>query len=473
MNPMTIAMSVHADRLLPSEPSVRALAREIYTCVRDLPIISPHGHVPPRWLSEDIAFADPASLLITPDHYVTRLLHANGVGLADLGVGRGPLTESEARSAFRILCEHWPDFRGTPVRYWMMDVLVDIFKITVRPSLETADRIFDLIAEQLTRAEFRPRALFEQFKISFLATTDDPCDDLAAHDVLRDDAAFTGRVAPTFRPDSYLEAATPRWNGLVDQLGEVAGVDTGTLAGFTEAMEIRRRYFVDHGAVSADHAHLDPGTEVLGSADADRLYAAARAGQIDPDEGAALRRHLLCDQARMACADGLVMTLHPAVARNHHRPTHEAFGTDVGCDIPISVEWTRNLQPLLNRYGTHPNFHLVLFTIDEAGYSRELAPLAGFYPSVFVGVPWWFIDAPEAIGRFRSAVTETAGFGRTSGMIDDTRAFCSIPARHDMSRRLDAGYLAQLVARHRLDLDEAMSAAHDLVVTQPTRVFKL
>lgn len=167
------------------------------------------------------------------------------------------------------------------------------------------------------------------------------------------------------------------------------------------------------------------------------------------------------------------MTIHPGVRRNHHTDTFASYGPDVGCDIPIAVEYTDSLRPLLDAYGTHPNLHLVLFTIDETVYSRELAPLAGFYPSVYVGVPWWFIDAPEAIRRFRSAVTETAGFSRTSGFIDDTRAFCSIPARHDMSRRLDAGYLSELVTEHRLPEDEAYEAIHDLVVTNPRSVFKL
>lgn len=470
---MTPALTLHPDRLLPADPRMRDIARELYDGVRDLPIISPHGHVPPTWLSENIPFRDPTSLLITPDHYVTRLLHANGIVLADLGVGRDELDEGDARRAFRILCEHWPVFRGTPVRYWLIDELVDTFTVTVRPSAATADQIYDTIASCLSDPGFAPRALFDQFKISFLATTDDPCDDLAPQAALAADPSFTGRVAPTFRPDKYLEGGRADWNELVDRLADVAGVETSTLAGFTQAMENRRRYFVEHGAVSSDHAHLDPGTAVLSDAEADRIFTAARQGQASEGECTALRRHLLCDQARMACEDGLVMTIHPAVARNHHQASFEQFGPDIGCDIPIPVEWTENLRPLLNRYGTHPNFHLVLFTIDETVYSRELAPLAGFYPSVYVGVPWWFIDAPEAIQRFRSAVTETAGFGRTSGMIDDTRAFCSIPARHDMSRRLDAGYLARLVAEHRLEEDEAHETIRDLVVSQPAKVFKL
>jgi glucuronate isomerase len=186
-----------------------------------------------------------------------------------------------------------------------------------------------------------------------------------------------------------------------------------------------------------------------------------------------LRRHLLLEMARMSCDDGLVMTLHPGVRRGHHGPTTAAFGPDTGNDIPIRAEFTDALRPLLERYGTHPGFHLVVFTVDETVFSRELAPLAGFYPTLYVGVPWWFLDAPEAIRRFRAAVTETAGFSRTSGFVDDTRAFCSIPARHDMSRRIDAGWLSQLVAEHRLDEDEAADTALDLVSGRPREVFKL
>ncbi|MBK5247991.1 MAG: glucuronate isomerase [Actinomycetales bacterium] len=468
-----VALDLHPDRLLPAEPGQRAIARRLYDTVRDLPIISPHGHVPPRWLAEDIPFTDPTSLLITPDHYINRMLHAHGAPLSDLGVGRGPLSEADARKAFRLLCEHWSAYRGTPVRYWLEDELVSIFGVDVRPSVESADHIYDTIAARIASPEFRPRALFHEFKIDTLATTDDPCDDLSAHRQLREDPTWDGRVIPTFRPDKYLEPALPTWNADLDRLADVSGVDTGDLAGFIAALEDRRRYFTENGAVSSDHSHTDARTDILPESEAARIFAAARSGEVSVDEATALRRHLVSEMARMACDDGLVMTLHPAVRRNHHTATHEKYGADVGCDIPISVEFTDALRPLLNAYGTHPNFQLVLFTIDETVYSREIAPLAGFYPSVYAGVPWWFIDAPEAIRRFRGAITESAGFSRTSGFIDDTRAFCSIPARHDMSRRLDAGFLSQLVAEHRLPEDEAVEAIGDLVATNPRKAFKL
>ncbi|MGC0251665.1 glucuronate isomerase [Pseudactinotalea sp. Z1748] len=467
------AMELHPDRLLPADAGVRKIARELYESVADAPIISPHGHVPPQWLSQDIPFSDPTSLLITPDHYINRLLHARGVSLADLGVGRGPLSEQDARAAFRAFCSHWSAYRGTPVRYWLEEELVGIFGVSQRPSAETADAIYDQIAAKLATAAFRPRALFDTFNISVLATTDDPCDDLSAHRALADDPGFTGRVIPTFRPDKYLDPSLATWNDSIDALARASGIDTGDYAGYIEALENRRAYFKAHGAVSSDHGHLDAGTAILPGSEVSRIYAAARTGQVSDEDARAFRWHMTSEMARMACDDGLVMTLHPGVRRNHHTPTFETYGPDVGCDIPIAMEFTDSLRPLLNAYGTHPNLNLVLFTIDETVYSRELAPLAGFYPSVYVGVPWWFIDAPEAIQRFRSAVTETVGFSRISGFIDDTRAFCSIPARHDMSRRLDAGYLAGLVAQHRLALDEAHETITEMVVDNPTRIFKL
>ena len=344
---------------------------------------------------------------------------------------------------------------------------------TTRPSAATADTIYDQVAETLCRPVFRPRALLERFGIEVLATTDDPCDDLAHHAAVRDDAAVRTRVLPTFRPDRYLEPAHPDWPELVDALGAVTDTDAGDYKSFIAALEARRRYFVAHGAVSADHSHADAGTAPLDQTEAERIFAAARAGTATTDEATALRRHLLLEMARMSVEDGLVMTLHPGVYRNHHTPTFERFGADVGCDIPVAMEFTRALQPLLSRYGTAAGFHLVLFTLDETVFSREIAPLAGFYPSVYAGAPWWFLDAPEAIRRYRGAVTETAGFGRTSGFIDDIRAFCSIPARHDMSRRLDCGYLAELVATHRLDEDEALVTARELVAVTPKAVFKL
>jgi glucuronate isomerase len=469
----TGALALHPDRLLPAEPGVRAIARELYEAVRELPVISPHGHVDPRLLLEDEPFGDPASLLVTPDHYVTRLLHASGVGLDALGVAQAPLSEERSRDVWRRMCAQWDVFRGTPVRYWLEHELVEIFGIARRPSAGSADAIYDELTARLAEPAFRPRALYERFRIAVLATTDDPCDDLATHAALAADPAWSGRVIPTFRPDRYLEPAGPDWPELTARLGEVAGVDTGDYLGFVAAMEARRRHFIEHGGTSADHAHEDVRTDALAASEADRIYRAALAGAVTPAEAVALRRHMLLEMARMSCEDGLVMTLHPGVRRGHHRPTTARFGPDVGTDIPLRVEFTDALRPLLERYGTHPGFHLVVFTVDETVWSRELAPLAGFYPSLYVGAPWWFLDAPEAIRRYRRAITETVGFSRTSGFIDDTRAYCSIPARHDMSRRLDAGWIAALVAEHLLDAGEAAEVMADLVSGRPTEVFKL
>ncbi len=466
-------LRLHPDRLLPAEPGQRAIARRLYEAVRERPVISPHGHVDPRLLLDNQPFTDPAALFVTPDHYVTRLLHADGVPLDALGVGQGQLPESAARQVWRRFCERWPIYRGTPVRFWLEAELAGIFGVTVRPSAQTADAIYDQVAGRLSQDAYRPRALFDRFRISVLATTDDPCSDLAVHAALAADPGWSGRVIPTFRPDRYLEAAEPGWRAAVKRLGEAADVDTGEYAGYIRALQERRHYFLARGGRSADHSHADVRTDPLEPAEAARIYRAALAQEAAPGEAVAFRRHMLAEMARMSCDDGLVMTLHPGVRRDHHRPTSGRFGPDTGHDIPIRIELTDALRPLLERFGTHPGFHLIVFTVDETVWSRELAPLAGFYPSVYAGAPWWFLDAPDAIRRFHAAVTETAGFARTSGFVDDTRAFCSIPARHDLSRRVDAGVLARLVAEHRLDQDEALATATDLVTGQPTAAFRL
>ncbi|HEX5202271.1 glucuronate isomerase [Paractinoplanes rhizophilus] len=467
------ALELHPDRLLPADPGTRAIARDLYDRVRPLPLISPHGHIDPAVLLDNHPFPDPTTLLLTPDHYVTRLLHADGVELSALGVGQGELPEKASRQAWRLLCERWHVYQGTPVRYWLEAELAEIFGVTVAPSAQTADAIYDQVGAALADDAFRPRALFERFKISVVATTDDPCSDLAVHTALADDPAWPGRVIPTFRPDRYLDPGQPGWADAVAALGEAADIDTGAYTGYVAALEQRRRYFVAHGAVSADHSHLDARTDPLSPAEAARIYRAAVDDEAGTGETTAFRRHMLMEMARMSCEDGLVMTLHPGVRRNHHQPTFQRYGVDVGADIPVPVEFTDALRPLLERFGTHPGFHLVVFTVDETVWSRELAPMAAFYPCMYVGVPWWFLDAPDAIGRFRSAVTEIAGFSRSSGFVDDTRAFCSIPARHDMSRRVEAGFLARLVAEHRLGEDEAAAIAVDLVSAQPKAVFKL
>ncbi len=466
-------LTLHEDRLLPAEPGQRAIARRIYRDVRDLPIISPHGHVPAQLLLDDRPFADPTSLLITPDHYVTRLLHASGVPLAALGVGVQSPHPDLSRSAWRTLCSSWPVFRGTPVRYWLETQLVDVFGVGVQPSAQSADLLYDEISARLAEQAFRPRALATRFGIDVLATTDDPCADLSAHAALAADSTWQPRVVPTFRPDRYLDPAQPGWVAATDLLGACTGVDTGSYGGFLTALADRRRYFRSHGATATDHGHPDAGTEPLAHGEATRIYARARQRTASADELTAFRRSMIFEMARMSCEDGLVMTLHPGICRGHHTATAAEYGPDTGHDIPVQVEFTRALRPLLEQFGTEPSFRLVLFTTDESVYSRELAPLAGFYPSVYLGAPWWFLDAPDAVRRFRAAVTETAGFSRTAGFVDDTRAFCSIPARHDMSRRLDAGYLAGLVSEHRLTEDEAVDVAVGLVIDQPRKAFGL
>lgn len=448
-------------------------ATDIYEGIRDLPVISPHGHVPVEWFVDDAPFRDPTDLLITPDHYINRILHANGVDLADLGVGRDDFSPEAARNAFHLLAEHWSDFLGTAIRLWLDAELSGLFGVTKRLSPQAADEIYDTIADALATPAFRPRALLDRFNVEVLTTTDDPADDLSGHRKLAEDPTFTGRVLPPFRPDIYLEPTRPDWPSLVEKLGSAADIDTGDYAGFVEAMADRRRYFKDHGAVSSDHSHADLGSQRLPDAEATRIYAAALAGTATDAEATALRRHLFNDQARLAQDDGLVMTVHPSIARDHDLPGMQRYGANIGADIPIPASFTEPLRPLLNEYGNNPGFHFVAFTVDETMYSREIAPLAGYYRSFYIGDPWWFIDSPDAIGRFRRSVTEIAGFSRQAGFVDDTRALCSIPARHDMSRRTIAAFLGDLVDVGRLTGDDAAQAARDLVQTNPRKVFKL
>ena len=463
------------DRLLPAEPSQRDVARRLYQEVRALPIVSPHGHVDPQLLLTDAPFDDPASLLVTPDHYVTRMLHAHGVPLDALGIPRrgGDVGVAAPREVWRALCTHWDAFRGTPSRHWIEVELAEVFEIPIRPSAADADLLYDRLVERFALPEFRPRALFQRFRVEVLATTDDPCSDLAAHRGLAQDPSWNGRVIPTFRPDALLDPSLPAWADRLDELARVTGVDTGRYPGYLEALADRRRYFSEQGATATDHGPPDPVTVQLTAERAERIFTQALRGSATPDELRAFRGHMLCEMARMSCDDGLVMQLHPGVLRNHHPSTLRDFGTDRGADIPVAVEFTRSLRPLLERYGDHPNFRIVLFTVDESTWSRELAPLAGFYPSVYLGAPWWFLDAPGALLRFREAVTDTAGFAKTSGFVDDTRAFCSIPARHDTARRVDCAFLSRLVVEHRLGEEEAADTARDLAHRLPRRVFRL
>lgn len=469
MNPVE-TLTVHPDRLFPAEPSIRGIARSLYESVAALPVFSPHGHVDARMLARNESFSDPVSLLISPDHYVTRVLHACGVPLYVLGVG-GAAEGFDSREAWRLFCRNWSAFRGTASGYWLQVELVEIFGVSSVPSEETADALFDELSERLSDAAFRPRALFDRFAIEVLATTDDPVDDLAAHAELAADPSFPGTVIPTFRPDGYLDPLRAGWAERLTKLADVTSVDTADYDGFFDALRARRRHFVAHGATASDHGALDAGIAPLGHDEAAHLHQLALAGEITVEQAADYRRNALMEMARMSTEDGLVMQLHPGVLRDHHRPTFERYGSDTGHDIPIITPYAKPLQPLLEELGTDPRFRLVLFTVDETSFARDIAPLAGFYPSVYVGAPWWFLDTPDTILRFRATVTESAGFARSAGFVDDTRAYCSIPARHDMSRRLDASYLARLVGEHRLTEAEARETLHELVFENPRRVF--
>lgn len=467
---MAPKLTLHPDRLFPSDPAILPVARRLFAEVDGTPIVSPHGHVDAGVIADDTPFPDPATLFVVPDHYITRLLHAQGIPMEDLGVAGSP---ADPREIWRTFCSRWKYFRATPSRYWLEGELVDVFGVDTVPSAESADALFDELDAKLRTADFRPRALFERFKLAALATTDDPASPLAAHQKLIDDPSWSGRVVPTFRPDAYLDPAKPGWAGKVADLGAAAGVETGSYDGYIEALQNRRLYFREHGATASDHGHLDAGTEPLELPEARRIFTAALGGTATPDEATAFRRHMLCEMARMACDDGLVMQLHPCVLRDHHTATFEKLGPDTGHDIPLAAEFTRSLRPMLQRYGTHPNFRIVLFTTDEDVWAREIAPLAGFYPSVYVGAPWWYTDTPDAMLRFREGVTDTVGFYRTSGFIDDTRAFCSIPVRHDTARRVDAGHLARLVVEHRMTEDDAADTIRDLAYAVPHEVFRL
>jgi glucuronate isomerase len=420
-------------------------------------------------LVENKPFANPAELFIYFDHYVTRLLHAAGHSLEDLGKG----TNTDPRKAWGILCSNWHLLAGTSSGYWLTHEFSTLFGIDETPSAENAERLYDLIATELLEPRMLPRALFEEFNIEFLATTDDPCDDLVNHKILAEDPTFNGRVVPTFRPDLYLDPRAKNWVANVDRLLAAANVSERNYAGYIDAIEKRRAHFVANGAVSSDHGVYEPYTTILTDERAAELFAQALAGTISAADSREFAGHMLVQMARMSTNDGLVMTIHAGVFRNHSSQTLAAYGPDTGHDIPVAAEFTNNMRALLEAYGMHPNLTVILFSLDETTWSREVAPLAGFYPSVRVGAPWWFLDAPDAATRFRIATTEIAGFYRGSGFIDDTRAFLSIPARHDMSRRVDSGFLARLVSEGRITMEQAEKIAVDLVVAVPKAAFKL
>ncbi len=466
---------LHPDHLFDPDPTRRALARQLYESVKDLPIVSPHGHVDARLFADPGAtFGSPADLFILPDHYVTRMLYSQGIPLEHLGIPRqdGKPVETDHRRIWRLFCANFHLFRGTPSGLWLRHELSEVFGIEEPPSAANADRLYDALAEKLARPEFSPRALFERFRIEVLATTDAATDALEHHQTIRA-SGWRGRVIPTFRPDGVVNLDAPGWKENIERLSAVSGVDVVDYASFVRALEQRRAFFKSLGAVATDHAALTPAAAELSPREADNIFWRALRGRADAADAARFTAHMLMEMARMSLEDGLVMQLHPGSWRNHNRPLFERFGPDRGGDIPLQTEFTRNLLPLLNQYGNDPRLTLIVFTLDESAYSRELAPLAGHYPALKLGPPWWFLDSPNGIRRYFDLVMETAGLYNTAGFNDDTRAFCSIPARHDLWRRASADWVAGLVARHLVDLDEARAMTVELAVGLARRAYKL
>lgn len=466
---------LHPDRLFPAEPDTRAIARRLYGAVEKLPIVSPHGHTQARRFAENRAFPDPASLFILPDHYVYRMLYSQGLPMEQMGLGNGGKLE-DPRGVWRLFAERYYLFRGTPTRLWLDFVFETLFGMQERLSAANADLYYDAIAAKLATPEFLPRALYERANIEVLATTDSALDGLDSHIVLRE-SGWKGRVLPTFRPDACVDPEFAGFGANVTALGSLYGEDTATWNGYLRALRAARAFFKRCGATATDHGHPTPRTAALGNTEAEALFARVCGDKASAAVSAAdaelFRAQMLTEMARMSLDDGLVMQIHPGSVRNHNRSVYEKFGRDAGADIPMQTEYVHGLKPLLDLFGNEPGLRIILFTLDETTYSRELAPLAGHYPCLRLGPPWWFHDSPEGMMRFREQATETAGFYNTVGFNDDTRAFLSIPARHDVARRVDCAFLARLVAEHRLDEDEAADLAYELTNGLVRRSYRL
>ena len=461
---------VDEHRLFPADATTRGTAERLYASVRRLPIISPHGHTQAAWFAKNEAFPNPAKLLVQPDHYIYRMLYSHGVRLEDLEIGVPEM--KDPRRVWRIFAENYFLFQGTPTRMWLDQVFQELFGLEDRLSAKTADSYYDVIAEKLATAEFLPRALYERFHIEVLATTDSPLDSLTDHRAIRA-SAWTGRVLPTFRPDPVVDPAFDCFHQNLLQLGESTGEDVAAWRGYLAALRVSRERFMTLGCTATDHGHPTAQTANLSESVAMALYAKVFSGEADLQEQELFRAQMLTEMARMSVEDGLVMQVHAGSSRNHNRELHGSFGRDVGADIPMAINYVDALRPLLDAFGNMARLTIILFTLDETTYSRELAPLAGHYPCLKLGPPWWFHDSPEGMMRFREQATETAGFYNTVGFNDDTRAFLSIPARHDVARRVDCAFLARLVAEHRLDEDEAFTLAYELTNGLVRRAYKL
>ncbi|TXI12695.1 MAG: glucuronate isomerase, partial [Novosphingobium sp.] len=453
---MPRTLELHPDRLLPADPSVRAIARELYASVAGLPIVSPHGHTDPRWFAANETFGNATDLLLVPDHYVFRMLYSQGLALEDLGVRNKGV---DPRAAWRLFAESYWLFRGTPSRMWLDWVFAEAFGMDVQLSAETADLYFDTITEKLGSDAFRPRALFDRYNIEVIATTESPLDTLEHHAAIRAENAreggWQGRVITAYRPDPVIDPEFEGFSANLDLFSGLTGEDCRSWSGYLAAHRQRRALFAQMGATSTDHGHPTAATANLSASEAAALFDKVVAGNSTPADAELFRAQMLTEMAAMSLDDGLVMQIHPGSFRNHNAQVFERFGRDKGADIPTRTDFVHALKPLLDRFGNERDLSIILFTLDESAYARELAPLVGHYPCLKLGPAWWFHDSPEGMKRFRQMTTETAGFYNTVGFNDDTRAFPSIPARHDVARRIDVAYLARLVAEHRLREDEA------------------
>jgi glucuronate isomerase len=463
-------MLIHPDRLFPAEPGTRRIARTLYEQLRILPITSPHGHTSASWFAKNEPFPDPAKLFVQPDHYVFRMLYSHGVSFEDLGIGQPEL--KDARKVWRIFASNYHLFRGTPTRIWLDYAFQELFGLEQRLSEQTADVYFNTISEKIQTPEFRPRALYERFNLEVLATTDSPLDSLADHKAIRE-SNWKARILPTFRSDPVVDPESAGFADNVTKLCEKTGEDTSTWTGYLNALRVMRIRFRELGCTATDHGHPTARTANLPTAEAAELFNRVIAGNADVQQQEFFRAQMLTEMARMSLEDGLVMQIHPGSARNYNRELFKRYGRDVGADIPMPTNYVDALRPLLDQFGNERDLTIILFTLDESTYSRELAPLAGHYPCLWLGPPWWFHDSPEGMRRFRERVTETAGFYKTVGFNDDTRAFLSIPGRHDVARRMDCAFLAKQVAEHRLEEDEALEVAQDLAYGLVKKAYRL
>ncbi|KTE25131.1 MULTISPECIES: glucuronate isomerase [unclassified Sphingopyxis] len=470
---MTRPLTLHPDRLFPSDPGQRDIARRLYAEVASLPIISPHGHTDPSWFADNAPFGNAAELLLHPDHYVFRMLYSQGISLDALGIGN---RDADPRESWRLFARNYRLFRGTPSRMWMDWVFAGVFGFDVQFSAETSDLYYDRITEALATDPFRPRALFDRFGIEVIATTESPLDTLDHHAAIRAANAsgeWSGRIITAYRPDPVVDPEFERFRDNLARFSELSGEDAFSYAGYLAAHRNRRAFFAAMGATSTDHGHPTAATADLSDAEAEALFARVTGAEVSPADAELFRAHMLTVMAGMSLDDGLVMQIHPGAFRNHNSWLFEHYGRDKGADIPTGTDYVHALRPLLGRYGNEAGLTIILFTLDETSYARELAPLAGHYPALKLGPAWWFHDSPEGMRRFRSQTTETAGFYNLVGFNDDTRAFLSIPARHDVARRIDCGFLAGLVAEHRMEEWEAAELATDLSYNLAKAAYKL